>query len=179
MTGQDKNSFDELYKSSCKQHDTPNEWVRLYDPLNHVYNWVRVYEEKTILIKEHISLLEVIAKSLFRKKQNEEKLFKIKTRIKEIEQRLSEIEEAEKKDIEPMTTIGEKRVRVKFNPAQSGVVDEIKQKTAELINICNKFCLHNPDIFSDKEAHRLATIAMEKYEEAAMWAVKAATVEKE
>ena len=32
-------------------------------------------------------------------------------------------------------TIEEKRVRVEFNPSNQGVIDEIKQKTAVLINI--------------------------------------------
>mgnify|MGYP003348176891 CR=1 FL=1 len=74
-----------------------------------------------------------------------------------------------------MTTIGENRVRVKFNPAQSGVVDEIKQKTAELINLCRNI----ETAFAPPEQERLIALAMTAYEEAAMWAVKAATVEKE
>lgn len=63
-------------------------------------------------------------------------------------------------------SIGEQRVRTEFNPAQSGIVDEIKQKVAELINICNGL--------KDKDA-RLAAIAMTEFEGAAHWAVKAAT----
>jgi hypothetical protein len=35
-------------------------------------------------------------------------------------------------------TLGEKRVRVLFNPSQTSEVDQIKQKTAELINFCEK-----------------------------------------
>lgn len=55
-------------------------------------------------------------------------------------------------------TIGEQRVRTEFNPAQSDTVSQIKQKTAELINLCE-----------------LSSLAQTAYEEAAMWAVKAAT----
>ncbi len=63
-------------------------------------------------------------------------------------------------------TIGEQRVRVEFNPDDNGMVQQLKQKTAELINIV--------DQIKDKD-HRLAALAMTAYEEAAMWAVKCAT----
>lgn len=66
----------------------------------------------------------------------------------------------------PELSLGEKRVRTSFNPGQNGMVDSIKQKTAELINMCESLFSQDP---------RLASIAMTKYEEAAMWAVKAAT----
>lgn len=61
---------------------------------------------------------------------------------------------------------GEDRVRTKFNPSADGVVDQIKQKSAELIDLCEKL--------KTKDA-RLAALAQTSYEEAAMWAVKAAT----
>jgi len=63
-------------------------------------------------------------------------------------------------------TIGEERVRTEFNPSQSDVVSQIKQKTAELINLCEDL--------KTKDG-RLASIAQTGYEEAGMWAVKAAT----
>lgn len=63
-------------------------------------------------------------------------------------------------------TIGEQRVRTKFNPSADSTVDLIKQKTAELINICQEL--------KDKDL-RLAEIAQNYFESAAMWAVKAAT----
>jgi hypothetical protein len=63
-------------------------------------------------------------------------------------------------------SIGEDRVRTKFNPSADSVVDQIKQKTAELIDLCEG--LKPKDI-------RLAATAQTAYEEAAMWAVKAAT----
>jgi len=63
-------------------------------------------------------------------------------------------------------TIGEQRVRTDFNVSRSSVVDEIKQKSAELINLC--------ETLKAKDG-RLASLAQTSYEEAAMWAVKAAT----
>ena len=64
------------------------------------------------------------------------------------------------------SSIGEDKVRVKFNPSASSDVDQIKQKTAELINACETLKGRDP---------RLASLAQTAYEEAAMWAVKAAT----
>lgn len=63
-------------------------------------------------------------------------------------------------------TIGEQRVRTEFNPSKDGIVDQIKQKTAELINLVEELKTNDG---------RLAAIAQTSYEEAAMWAVKAAT----
>lgn len=65
-------------------------------------------------------------------------------------------------------TIGEQRVRTKFNPSGMTVIDEIKQKTAELIDICEQLKSKDP---------RLVSLAQTAYEGAAMWAVKAATAE--
>ena len=63
-------------------------------------------------------------------------------------------------------TVGEQRVRTTFNPSQDDTVSQIKQKSAELINLCEE--LKNKD-------GRLASLAQTAYEEATMWAVKAAT----
>jgi hypothetical protein len=63
-------------------------------------------------------------------------------------------------------SLGEKRVRTGFNVSGSSIVDEIKQKSAELINLC--------ELLKEKDG-RLASLAQTSYEEAAMWAVKAAT----
>ncbi len=68
--------------------------------------------------------------------------------------------------MEKTKTIGEERVRIEFNPDKNEVVDQIKQKSAELINLCENL--------KAKDA-RLASLAQTGYEEAAMWAVKAAT----
>ena len=35
-------------------------------------------------------------------------------------------------------TLGEARVRTTFNPSALGLVDQIKQRTAELIDLCNE-----------------------------------------
>ena len=64
------------------------------------------------------------------------------------------------------TTIGEERVRTTFNPSNDDVVSQIKQKTADLINLVEQVKPLNP---------RLASLAQTAYEEAAMWGVKCAT----
>lgn len=63
-------------------------------------------------------------------------------------------------------TIGEDRVRTKFNPSNDSLVDQIKQKSAELIDLCETIKAKDP---------RLVSLAQTHYEDAAMWAVKAAT----
>jgi hypothetical protein len=63
-------------------------------------------------------------------------------------------------------SIGEDRVRTTFNPSANGMIDQIKQKSAELIDLC--------ETLKSKDA-RLAALAQTHYEDAAMWAVKAAT----
>ncbi len=63
---------------------------------------------------------------------------------------------------------GEQRLRVTFNPSDSSGVDIIKQKSAELIDLCEKLKLKDP---------RLASLAQTAYGEAAMWAAKAATAQ--
>lgn len=65
-------------------------------------------------------------------------------------------------------SIGETRVRTTFNPSANGDVDQLKQKTAELINACEKFK-------NGPEQARCAALAQTHYETAAMYAVKAAT----
>ena len=53
-----------------------------------------------------------------------------------------------------------------FQPERQKDVDVIKNKSAELIDLCEKL---------KAKAPRLASLAQTAYEEAAMWAVKAAT----
>lgn len=65
-------------------------------------------------------------------------------------------------------SLGEQRVRIDFNVTNSGDVDMIKRKTAELINHCELLKQLGKD-------GRLASLAQTAYEEAAMWAVKCAT----
>lgn len=70
-------------------------------------------------------------------------------------------------------SIGEDRVRIKFNPSDNTAVNQIKQKTAELIDIMHIIGAET----DDPERKRLFATAMTRYEEASMWAVKAATME--
>lgn len=65
-------------------------------------------------------------------------------------------------------TIGEIRVRTTFNPSATGIVDLIKQKSAELIDLCEDL---------KKKDARLASLAQTCFEEGAMWGVKAATAD--
>ena len=67
-------------------------------------------------------------------------------------------------------TKGHNRVRSGFNPGGRDLVGRIKEGTASLIVICEdlgKSPAH--------ETRRLVALAQTTYEEAAMWAVKAAT----
>lgn len=66
-------------------------------------------------------------------------------------------------------TLGEKRVRVRFNVAEGetrSTVDEIKASFAKLIDQC--------DAMREKD-HRLAAESMTRIEDAAHWMVKLAT----
>ena len=82
-------------------------------------------------------------------------------------------------------TLGEKRVRVDFNISKDVAVDNIKVKTAELINFLqairadevSKTYNESPETLQEisGEKLRLIALAQTSYEEAAMWAVKAAT----
>ena len=73
-----------------------------------------------------------------------------------------------------MGSIGAARVRESFNPSQDNMVHKIKRYTADLIDLCH----HETDEVYDGETQRLWSLAMTAYEEAAMWATKAATAEK-
>lgn len=86
---------------------------------------------------------------------------------------------------EERKSVGELRVRTDFNVNDSDVVAVIKRKSAELINLCqamrNDEAVAIPnearDAFHERcgEKFRLIDLAQTAYEEAAMWAVKAAT----
>jgi hypothetical protein len=69
-------------------------------------------------------------------------------------------------------SLGEDRVRIKFNPGASSLVDQIKQKAAEIIDLCEAGRINGS---IDKEHQRLWALAQTHFEDAAMWAVKAAT----
>lgn len=66
-------------------------------------------------------------------------------------------------------SLGAQRVRESFNPSKDNMVDKIKRYTADLIDLCEELKPLDP---------RLASLAQTSYEEAAMWAVKAATTQK-
>ena len=74
-------------------------------------------------------------------------------------------------------TLGEKRVRTDFNTTKSSLVNLLKEKSAELIDIIDK-AANNPrwDDETLGEWKRLKSLAMTSIEEGAMWAVKAATI---
>lgn len=61
------------------------------------------------------------------------------------------------------------RVGVEFNPSNSHEINTVKQNTAVLIDMVE------PIRENGGEAGRCAAIAQTKFEEAAMWAVKAIT----
>ena len=71
-------------------------------------------------------------------------------------------------------TLGEKRVRTDFNVERDGLVDQIKKKSAELIDLVESVKPTDGSMISSEE-HRLIALAQTSYEEAAMWAVKAVT----
>jgi hypothetical protein len=70
--------------------------------------------------------------------------------------------------VEDIMTLGEKRVRMIFNPSASDRASDIKARAAELINLCEEL---------KAKDGRLAALAQTAFEEGAMWAVKAATAE--
>ena len=69
-------------------------------------------------------------------------------------------------------SLGEDRVRIKFNPSSNDTVSQLKQKAAEFIDLCED--LRNKGS-ADGEHQRLWSLAQTHIEDAAMWAVKAAT----
>ena len=71
-------------------------------------------------------------------------------------------------------SLGAARVRESFNPSKDALVDKIKRYTADLIDLCNE----GFEKVDDVEERRLWALAQTHYENAAMWAVKAATTPK-
>jgi hypothetical protein len=69
-----------------------------------------------------------------------------------------------------MATKGEYRVGISFNPSKSEMVDKIKQLAAEAIDLIETIPDHD-----EGEIRRLKAQAQTCTEDAAMWAVKAAT----
>jgi hypothetical protein len=76
-------------------------------------------------------------------------------------------------------SIGAFRVRESFNPSGDTLVDKIKRYTSDLIDLCEDLKKSdNGDHLVANEQGRCAAIAQTHYEQAAMWAVKAATTKR-
>ena len=67
-------------------------------------------------------------------------------------------------------TNGEYRVGISFNPGGNPMVDKIKRAAADLIDL-----VETVEGEGEGEVGRLKALAMTSIEDAAMWAVKAAT----
>lgn len=81
-----------------------------------------------------------------------------------------------------MTTKGEYRVGITFNPSGDDLVAQIKRQAADLIDLIET--IHDQHAHEDasfevarcvNERRRLKALAQTEIESAAMWAVKAAT----
>lgn len=74
-------------------------------------------------------------------------------------------------------TKGEYRVGISFNPSGNDLVDQIKRQAADLIDLIETIPVpsqpNDPTYWA--EVMRLKSLAQTAAEEAAMWAVKAAT----
>jgi hypothetical protein len=69
-------------------------------------------------------------------------------------------------------TLGQQRVKAEFNPAKNELVDQIKNKSAELIDLLDSM----REFDKEKnlgEKHRLISIAQTEIETGCMYAVKA------
>lgn len=73
-------------------------------------------------------------------------------------------------------TLGQIRVRTDFNVTKADNISLVKQQTANLIDMLEDLRKDNRAMI-DQEKQRLISIAQSKYEEAAMFAVKALTTE--
>lgn len=74
-------------------------------------------------------------------------------------------------------TKGEIRVGVTFNPSGDPLVAELKAAAAQLIDLIDRIVDETDAGMPLPERRRLKAIAQTTAEEAAMWAVKAATKE--
>jgi hypothetical protein len=68
-------------------------------------------------------------------------------------------------------SFGEKAVGLSFNPSQHPLVADIKQKSAELIDLLN----NARNDTQDGEEKRMYSVAITEAQTAQMWGVKAAT----
>jgi hypothetical protein len=72
-------------------------------------------------------------------------------------------------------TKGEARVRIEFNPSNDETVYKLKEAAAHFIDDCESLLSVRFDGDRYAERARLVALAQTAIEEAAMWAVKAAT----
>ena len=74
-------------------------------------------------------------------------------------------------------TKGEYRVGISFNPSGEDIVGKIKRQAADLIDLIETVSLpgNNMSEIHRNEVARLKSLAQTAAEDAAMWAVKAAT----
>lgn len=66
-------------------------------------------------------------------------------------------------------TLGQKRVKAEFNPSKTDLVDQLKNKAAEFIDLCEQLRTDG----CSGEKHRVISIAQTEVETACMYAVKA------
>lgn len=74
-----------------------------------------------------------------------------------------------------MTTLGEYRVGISFNPSGNVQVDDIKRRAADFIDYCESQRTAKAADDTGGEVNRLLSLAQTHIEDAAMWAVKAVT----
>lgn len=74
-----------------------------------------------------------------------------------------------------MNDKGAYRVGISFNPSALPEVDLIKRLAADLIDAVEAIDVNSLDVLHAVEVGRLKSLAQTAAEEAAMWAVKAAT----
>lgn len=72
-------------------------------------------------------------------------------------------------------TKGEYRVGINFNPASEDIVFQIKRQAADLIDLIDLIRASTDGDDTVMEVIRLKALAQTHVEDAAMWAVKAAT----
>lgn len=70
-------------------------------------------------------------------------------------------------------TFGQKAVRASFNPSKNSMIDAVKQKYADVIDLLNEA----RDFADNPNVKRVASVAITEAETACMWAVKALTEE--
>jgi hypothetical protein len=77
---------------------------------------------------------------------------------------------------QPQLSLGQMRVGISFNPSGDPVVNEIKEKAADLIDLLETLRSRaNVHPALGGEIFRAIAIAQTHVEDAAMWGVKAAT----